>query len=260
MTTPDPTTGRFAATRRSRGAALLCACLFACPALPALAVQPAQPAAMASGAAAAPLAGSAPVVPVPGTSARATTPAKPAAAPAPASTSIDDDDLRDAVVVLDQPLPMSDRALLLAGDINRLMGKQSASPGADATTTTGGRIQDVLKRALTLLGTPYRWGGTTTDGFDCSGLVGYVFRSALGIELPRVSRDMARSGEKVDRKSLVPGDLVFFGRRGRVDHVGIYLGDGRFVHAPRTGRDVTVSSLDGYWGSKFLQARRVAGI
>jgi cell wall-associated NlpC family hydrolase len=263
VTTPDQTTGRFAATRRSRGAVVLCACLFACPALPALAVQPAQPAAMTSGAAvAAPLASPAatPVVPAPGTPARATTSAKPAAAPAPASTSIDDDDLHDAVVVLDQPLPMSDRALLLAGDINRLMGKQSASTGADATATTGSRIQDVLKRALTLLGTPYRWGGTTTDGFDCSGLVGYVFRSALGIELPRVSRDMARSGEKVDRKSLVPGDLVFFGRRGRVDHVGIYLGDGRFVHAPRTGRDVTVSSLDGYWGSKFLQARRVAGI
>ena len=260
MTTPDQITGRFAATRRPRGAALLCACLFVFPALPALAIQPAQPL-VATSAAAAPLAMTAAtaIAPVSGSNststatAKAPTAAKPSAGPATAaSATTDDEDLHDAIVVLDQPLPMSDRALLLAGDINRLMGKQSAS--------TGSRIQDVLKRALTLLGTPYRWGGTTTDGFDCSGLVGYVFRSALGIELPRVSRDMARSGEKVDRKSLVPGDLVFFGRRGRVDHVGIYLGDGRFVHAPRTGRDVTVSSLDGYWGSKFVQARRVAGI
>ena len=136
---------------------------------------------------------------------------------------------------------------------------------APATTedrpTTGSRIQGVLKRALALLGTPYRWGGTTTAGFDCSGLVGYVFRTTLGIELPRVSRDMARQGEQVARTEMSPGDLVFFGRRGKVDHVGIYLGEGRFVHAPRTGRDVTVSSLEGgYWGGKFLQARRVAGI
>ena len=138
----------------------------------------------------------------------------------------------------------------------------TAAPGdATPTASTGSRIQSVLKRALALLGTPYRWGGTTTSGFDCSGLVGYVYRTTLGIELPRVSRDMARSGEKVYRGDMSPGDRVFFGRRGKVDHVGIYLGEGRFVHAPRTGRDVTVSTMQGgYWGNKFLEARRVAGI
>ncbi|MBM7093263.1 C40 family peptidase, partial [Streptomyces sp. S12] len=89
----------------------------------------------------------------------------------------------------------------------------------------------------------------------------YVFRNALGIELPRVSREMAKTGEVIDRDAMTEGDLVFFGRRGRVDHVGIYLGDGRFVHAPRTGKDVTVSSLDsGYWSGKFMEARRVDGI
>lgn len=126
--------------------------------------------------------------------------------------------------------------------------------------TLSTRIQGVLSKAMALLGTPYRWGGASPDGgFDCSGLVGYVFRTAIGVDLPRVSRQMATAGEAVDRGAIVPGDLVFFGRRGKVDHVGIYVGEGRFLHAPRTGRDVTVSSLDtGYWAGKFLSARRVA--
>lgn len=153
-----------------------------------------------------------------------------------------------------------EHAIAFAGNDNRLtdMAPLASSP----QPVSGSRIQNLLQHALALLGTPYRWGGTGTDGFDCSGLVGYVFRSALGIELPRVSSEMASSGQLVsDRASLSPGDLVFFGHRGRVSHVGIYVGQGRFLHAPRTGRDVTVSSLNnGYWGDKFLEARRVAGI
>ena len=154
-----------------------------------------------------------------------------------------------------------DRDLMFASDVSQQI--IAAAEEAVAEPKKEGRAQTLLRGALALLGTPYRWGGTSPEaGFDCSGLVGYVFRTALGIELPRVSRDMARDGEKVERSSLVPGDLVFFSRRGkRVDHVGIYIGEGRFLHAPRTGRDVTVSELDtGYWSRKFLQARRVAGI
>lgn len=161
-----------------------------------------------------------------------------------------------------ESMSLGDRARILAGDINRLLVPGMSAP---ATSSHGGsRVQSVLQRALSLLGTPYRWGGTSPDsGFDCSGLVGYVFRNALGIELPRVSRDMAKTGELVaSRDSLAEGDLVFFAVRGSaVDHVGIYMGDGRFLHAPRTGRDVTVSSLEsGYWASKFLEGRRVAGL
>ncbi len=121
------------------------------------------------------------------------------------------------------------------------------------------RISGVLSKAMSLLGTPYRWGGESTDGFDCSGLVGYVYRSVLGMELPRVSRQMATTGEAVDRSALAPGDLVFFGLRGRVTHVGIYVGEGRFLHAPSRGKDVRVDSLaSSYWSGRYLQGRRVA--
>jgi cell wall-associated NlpC family hydrolase len=141
---------------------------------------------------------------------------------------------------------------------------QQPNDATAAAAAPTGRIQSLIQHALALLGTPYRWGGTGTDGFDCSGLVGYVFRSALGIELPRVSTQMANSGQLItDRANLSPGDLVFFGTHHgkRVDHVGIYVGDGRFLHAPRTGRDVTVSSLEsGYWSDKYMEARRVAGL
>ena len=126
--------------------------------------------------------------------------------------------------------------------------------------TSPSLVKTVLQRAFSLLGTPYRWGGSSPEsGFDCSGLVGYVFRT-IGIDLPRVSRAMADEGTKVaSRDALAEGDLVFFGKRGHIDHVGIYVGDGKFLHAPRTGRDVTVSSLtSGYWAQKYLEARRLA--
>lgn len=128
------------------------------------------------------------------------------------------------------------------------------------TTAAPSLIKSVLQRAFSLIGTPYRYGGSSPDaGFDCSGLVGYVFRT-IGIDLPRVSRAMAGEGVKVpNRDALTEGDLVFFGKRGHIDHVGIYVGEGKFLHAPRTGRDVTISSLtSGYWAQKYLEARRVA--
>ncbi|WP_442758921.1 C40 family peptidase [Stenotrophomonas tuberculopleuritidis] len=163
-------------------------------------------------------------------------------------------------------IPLMDRSAMVAGDLSRLLANYDTSSAANGsvvgTAADNGKVQSLLRRAMTLLGTPYRWGGSNPDsGFDCSGLVGYVFRSALGIELPRVSREMAHDANAElinDRAALAAGDLVFFGRKGRVDHVGIYVGDGRFLHAPSTGKDVRVDTLlSGYWGNKFMQARRV---
>jgi len=118
----------------------------------------------------------------------------------------------------------------------------------------------VLMRAIGLVGTPYRYGGNTPEsGFDCSGLVTYVYREMLDLKLPRTSRDLAAvQGPKIDPQRLAPGDLVFFGSRGNVSHVGIYVGEGRFVHAPSTGGTVRLDSLVGsYWKDHYTGAKRV---
>jgi len=133
-----------------------------------------------------------------------------------------------------------------------IQGGQVYVPGAD----------DVLFRALGLVGTPYRWGGNTPDsGFDCSGLIGFVYRDAAGISLPRSTGEMiGMQVPDIDRQALQSGDLVFFATGGgsRVSHAGIYVGEGRFVHAPATGGTVRLDYLDKpYWQKAYLNAKRV---
>ncbi|TDK32650.1 C40 family peptidase [Luteimonas terrae] len=118
----------------------------------------------------------------------------------------------------------------------------------------------VLMRAISLVGTPYRYGGNTPEGgFDCSGLVNYVFRDMLDLRLPRTSRELfAFQGPKIQPERLATGDLVFFGSGGSVTHVGIYVGEGRFVHAPSTGGTVRLDHLDGsYWVRNYSGSKRV---
>lgn len=122
--------------------------------------------------------------------------------------------------------------------------------------------EDVLFRALGLVGTPYRWGGNTPDsGFDCSGLIGYVYRDAAGISLPRSTREMVgMRAPDVGKDALQSGDLIFFATNGgsQVSHAGIYVGEGRFVHAPATGGTVKLDSLSkAYWQKAYLSAKRV---
>ncbi len=123
-------------------------------------------------------------------------------------------------------------------------------------------IDDVLSEANTYLGTPYRFGGTTRNGIDCSAFVLNVFGETTGIELPRVAAEQAELGERVEKQELQKGDLVFFSQGGRISHVGIVQevspeGDIKFIHAA-TSRGVMVSSLsDSYWGRKFRFAKRI---
>ncbi len=124
-------------------------------------------------------------------------------------------------------------------------GRTAANPGS-----LGGGRPEVVPIALRYLGVPYVWGGTTPSGFDCSGLCKYVY-AEIGIDLPRTSRSQYLAGQHIprDRLDLLrPGDLVFFGTDGdpsRIHHVGIYVGDGDFIHAPQTGDVVRVESLTG---------------
>jgi len=126
----------------------------------------------------------------------------------------------------------------------------------------GDKRGEVLLQALGLVGTPYLYGGNTPEGgFDCSGLIGYVFRSAAGVSLPRTTAElMALRAPRIARKALDVGDLLFFSTdgSGKVSHAGIYSGDGRFVHAPSSGGTVRLDSLSNrYWSRHYLGASRV---
>ena len=131
---------------------------------------------------------------------------------------------------------------------------------ATAAPVDPARANAVLMRAISLVGTPYRYGGNTPEGgFDCSGLVNYVYRDMLAMQLPRTTRDLAAmQGPRIQPDRLASGDLVFFGSGEAVTHVGIYVGEGRFVHAPTTGGTVRLDRLDGhYWRDHYSGARRL---
>ena len=115
----------------------------------------------------------------------------------------------------------------------------------------------VIEYAKQFIGTPYVYGGTTPSGFDCSGFVQYVYRH-FGVNLSRTTYTQVKEGTYVPRSELQTGDLVFFGSSGNVSHVGIYVGDGQFIHSPRTGRSICIESLNsGYYNNKYYTARRV---
>lgn len=134
---------------------------------------------------------------------------------------------------------------------------QTTAPVAEGVL---GQAQEFALRALSFIGVRYKWGGNSPDtGFDCSGLIRYVYSQITGQALPRNANDLSHVGETVDRAELQPGDLVFFNTlRKPFSHVGIYLGDSRFLHAPSRGGAVEIVDMSQrYWQSRYNGARRL---
>jgi len=133
-------------------------------------------------------------------------------------------------------------------------------PPVAPPSTPRAERSEALLQALLALGLDYKYGGKSpVTGFDCSGLVAHVYKEAWGIELPPNTKGQSRAGTPVGLAELQPGDLVFYDTLKRpYSHVGIYMGDGKFVHAPKTGAQVRVESLkSAYWVQRYNGARRI---
>ncbi len=126
--------------------------------------------------------------------------------------------------------------------------------------TVGSKASDLVVNAMGFLGVPYKRGGNTAEtGFDCSGFVRAMYEQTIGLVLPRRADQQAAATQSIDKADLKPGDLVFFNTLRRTfSHVGIYVGEGRFIHSPKPGAEVRVESMKiDYWASRFDGARRV---
>jgi cell wall-associated NlpC family hydrolase len=130
--------------------------------------------------------------------------------------------------------------------------------GCASKKSSSGLGMEVARTAHKYIGTPYKYGGRSPKGFDCSGLVWYVYKQ-YGVSLPDASHKQASAGVKVKRDELVPGDLIFFQTNGRIHHVGLYVGGNKMIHAPGQGKKVIKTSLkDKYYRSHYATSRRVA--
>ena len=147
-----------------------------------------------------------------------------------------------------------------AGLTERGLVSQIGSQLSVVKDKAGDQAAGMVEQAMGLLGVPYRRGGNNENtGFDCSGFVRHLYEKSVGQILPRRAVDQARATEVIERDELKPGDLVFFNTMRRTfSHVGIYLGDGKFIHAPRAGKAVNIDDMrSAYWQKRFNGARRV---
>ncbi|HEY0178702.1 MAG TPA: C40 family peptidase [Dokdonella sp.] len=169
-----------------------------------------------------------------------------------------------AAPLLDLDAGAPDVAAVDAAIASALPATAGDAATAATSTSPGARLRRLLADfAVTLRDIRYRRGGREpATGFDCSGFVRYVFSHTLGQDLPPNSAEQFRAGTKVAREELKTGDLVFFRTHGkRISHVGIYLGGGRFIHSPSSGKRVSISDLDdAYWAKRYVGAKRPNGL
>jgi cell wall-associated NlpC family hydrolase len=154
-----------------------------------------------------------------------------------------------------------DAALAATQTVTQTVTQTASDAGGDLLEQVRDGASDLVINAMNFLGVPYRRGGNTAEsGFDCSGFTRHVFENSIGLLLPRRSAEQANASGllKVQKDELRPGDLVFFNTMRRAfSHVGIYIGDGKFVHAPRTGQQIKVEDMRAsYWTQRFNGARR----
>lgn len=143
---------------------------------------------------------------------------------------------------------------------NNNSGNSRNSQATMTTKQSQDAITNMLLQSVSLMGIAYKWGGNTPDtGMDCSGFVRYVFKKSLGINLPRTAAEMAKVGKRVSINELQPGDLIFFKTMGggRISHIGMYLGNNKFIQSPRTGENIQITDLSGYWIKHYVGAKRV---
>jgi cell wall-associated NlpC family hydrolase len=152
------------------------------------------------------------------------------------------------------------QALLVSKGILSKIGGQIVQTGETVVHQLSERTSDLISTAVGLLGIPYLRGGNSAEnGFDCSGFVRHIYKETLGLVLPRSADQQASATQKIDKSELKPGDLVFFNTMKRTfSHVGIYLGEGKFIHSPRSGSSVRIEDMRiPYWNARFDGARRV---
>lgn len=160
-----------------------------------------------------------------------------------------------------KPQQTAQQTFLIPTSLKKLLQKPLHKPQEIIPQKINNTLDKVAVHALKQRGTAYRWGGTTPkQGFDCSGLMQYSFKRGANVKIPRTAAAQYAAATKISQEQAQRGDLVFFITRGKkVSHVGLYLGKESFVHAPRTGRNITISKLQGYWKKRLVGFGRIPG-